>query len=239
MKLWSITHRGAVREQNQDACRFAPVSDISALVAVCDGMGGALSGDVASRMAIDLFFDTFLASIPEDPIPVRLESAASVANAAVYKRASTDERCTGMGTTLVAALVQSGAAWIINEGDSRAYHISHNAITQITKDHSVVADLLAGGNLTAEEAKNYPYRNLITRALGAEDQLRADFYQIPFVAGEYLLLCSDGLSNILTNEEIHHQIIFGGMDDQCCERLLELALARGARDNVTVLLVAF
>lgn len=238
MNIWSTTHRGAVREQNQDCCRYTQLSETCLLAAVCDGMGGALSGDVASRMAVDLFFDSFLANVNEEEIPLRLEGAASTANSAVYQRATTDTLCTGMGTTLVATFVDQDEIWVINEGDSRAYFVDQNEITQITKDHSVVADLLEEGTLTQEEAKNYPYRNLITRALGAESSLRADYFHRTVTEGDYILLCSDGLSNLFSNEELHHQIVYGGVDDQCCHRLLELALSRGARDNVTAVLIA-
>lgn len=239
MDAWSITHRGAVRSQNQDACRYHLLGDGSILAVVCDGMGGALSGDIASNMAVECFFEEYFKGMPtwnETPRE-HLERAATYANQKVFHRAQTDRTCTGMGTTLVAVLASSSEALLLNEGDSRAYFLSPHQISRITRDHSLLEDLVAQGNLTLEEAKHYPYRNVITRALGAEEELRTDFYVQPMKSGDFLLLCSDGLSNVVSQEEMAHQVFFGGEIEYCCTRLLELALERGAPDNVTVLLI--
>ena len=142
-----------------------------------------------------------------------------------------------MGTTLVAAMVDRHCANLINVRDSRAYQISESGIKQITRDHSVVEDLVISGQLTREEARNHPRKNLITRALGCEPQLRADLFRVEVREGDRLLLCSDGLSNLVTEQEILYEVIHGGQDDTCCQRLLEIALHRGAPDNVTVVLV--
>ena len=237
MHTWGITHRGVVRQQNQDAFDTRLMDDGRAIVIVCDGMGGARAGNVASSMAVELFMEQFTQtdSIQNDGDRMRL--AAETANREVYQRAITDPDCMGMGTTLVAALAGEHTAVILNEGDSRAYHINQNGISLITRDHSLVEDMVERGELTRDQARTHPHKNLITRALGAESVLMADcFYQNLF-PGDYLLLCSDGLSNIVTEQEMLYEVIHGGENEDCCQRLLDIALERGAPDNVTVVLV--
>lgn len=240
MDVWSITHRGAVREQNQDACRYHMMGNGDVLALVCDGMGGARSGDIASTMAVEAFFEEYFSGTPAwgETAQGHLERAATFANSRVFHRAQTDINCTGMGTTLVAALASPEQALVLNEGDSRAYHLTApDQIRQITRDHSLVEDLVAQGGITPEEAQNYPLRNVITRALGAELDLRTDFFVQPVQPGDVILLCSDGLSNVVSNAEISQQVFYGGEIEHCCGRLLEMALQRGAPDNVTVALI--
>ena len=142
-----------------------------------------------------------------------------------------------MGTTMVAALAGAAEAVILNEGDSRAYHINSEGIVLVTRDHSLVEDLVERGELTREQARTHPHKNLITRALGAEPELRADCFRQPLAEGDYLLLCSDGLSNVVNEQEMLYEVVHGGAPEQCCNRLLEIALSRSAPDNVTVVLV--
>lgn len=238
MDAWSITHRGAVREQNQDACRYHLMGD-SVLALVCDGMGGARSGDIASNMAVETFFEEYFTGlgIQSETIQRRLERSAALANSRVFYKAQNDMNCAGMGTTLVATLVFAQEAFVLNEGDSRAYHLSKNSIRQVTRDHSLVEDLIDQGGITREQAQDYPLRNVITRALGAELDLRTDFFHLHVQPGDYLLLCSDGLSNVISDQEMAQQVFHGGPAEECCKRLLELALDRGAPDNVTAILV--
>ena len=235
MQYWGMTDRGVIRTQNQDAFATRTLSDGGVLAVVCDGMGGARAGNVASTMTIELFADRLEHLSGNDDH--RMGEAAMEANDAVFQRAITDDDCAGMGTTLVAALVKSGHATILNVGDSRAYHINEKGIAQITRDHSVVEDMVSSGQLTREEARNHPRKNLITRALGCEPQLRADLFHVELAEGDRLLLCSDGLSNLVAEQEMLYEVIHGGQDDTCCQRLLEIALHRGAPDNVTVVLV--
>ena len=235
MQYWGITDRGAVRSQNQDTYAFKTLEDGRVLVLVCDGMGGARAGNVASTLAAQSFVDAF--DMVDGDDEKRLGDAAIRANELVFHRAMLDSDCTGMGTTLVAALVGKERAAVLNVGDSRAYHITERGIRQITRDHSVVEDLVVSGRLTREEARNHPRKNLITRALGCEAQLRADLFRQDVAEGEWLLLCSDGLSNLVAEQEILYEVIHGGDSDSCCQRLLEIALHRGAPDNVTVVLV--
>ncbi len=234
MKVWGLTHRGAVRGQNQDSFTTQTLPDGRIVALVCDGMGGARAGNVASSMAAALFMEEFLGSSGADE--ARMLQAAGRANREIFQRALDEPECSGMGTTLVAALAGEESAVILNEGDSRAYHIGRDGILRVTRDHSVVEDLVQRGELTREEARTHPHKNLITRALGADAELQADVFHRPLEPGDSLLLCSDGLSNLFREEELLAQVN-APEPERCCERLLEQALERGAPDNVTVVLI--
>lgn len=238
MNVWGITDRGVIREQNQDAFAHQVLPDGRVLALVCDGMGGARAGNVASTMAVDIIMDEFLAEEERSRTLERLKAAATSANRRIFQRAAGEERCAGMGTTLVAALADGEEALILNEGDSRAYHLSEEGgIVRVTRDHSLVEDLVERGELTRDQARCHPHKNLITRALGAEPVLMADCFRQPLSPGDYLLLCSDGLSNVVDEQEMLYEVIHGGEAETCCQRLLEVALDRGAPDNVTVVLI--
>ena len=235
MEAWGLTHRGAVRQQNQDAFAIRDLPDGRVIALVCDGMGGARAGNIASAMAVKLFTEEFLRTSGREE--ERMRKAAALANREVFQRSLRDEDCAGMGTTLVAALAGEGGAVILNEGDSRAYHIDQEGIVLVTRDHSLVADLVERGELTREEARRHPNKNLITRALGADPDLMADCFRQPMAPGDYLLLCSDGLSNVVEEQEMLYEVIHGEGDESCCQRLLDIALSRGAPDNVTAVLI--
>ena len=237
MHVWGITHRGAIRQQNQDSYASQILDDGRVVALVCDGMGGARAGNIASAMAVETFMKRFLAAHGHTSDQERMREAASLANSEVFQKATSDVSCAGMGTTLVAALAGEEEAVILNVGDSRAYHINQNGIALITRDHSLVEDMVERGELTREQARTHPHKNLITRALGAEPVLLADCFRQPLQPGEYLLLCSDGLSNVVTDQEILYEVIHGGQEDTCCQRLLDITLHRGAPDNVTVVLI--
>ena len=235
MEAWGLTHRGAVRQQNQDAFAIRNLPDGRVIALVCDGMGGARAGNIASAMAVKLFTEEFLRTSGREE--ERMRKAAALANREVFQRSLRDEDCAGMGTTLVAALAGEGGAVILNEGDSRAYHINQAGIALITRDHSLVEDLVERGQLTREEAKRHPNKHFITRALGADPDLMADCFRQPMAHGDYLLLCSDGLSNVVEEQEMLYEVIHGEGDEGCCQRLLDIALSRGAPDNVTAVLI--
>ena len=165
-----------------------------------------------------------------------LLAAAEDANRVVYLKAETDRDCVGMGTTLVGMILRGTTLWVVNVGDSRAYHITKQAIRRITRDHSVVEDLVAKGDLTPEQARNHPQKNLITRALGTARRVKADLFQETVAEGDYLLLCSDGLINEVTDQEIHREVLAGGTPQEICQRLMTRTLDSGAPDNVTVVL---
>lgn len=235
MQFWGITDQGAVRSQNQDSYDIQKLNDGRVLAVVCDGMGGARAGNVASAMTVEIFIDAVSSTSGDDDH--RMGQAAIRANDLVFRRAITDDDCAGMGTTLVAALVGNDQACLLNVGDSRAYFVNESGIRQVTRDHSVVEDLVISGQLTREEARNHPRKNLITRALGCEPQLRADLFHLDVKEDDRLVLCSDGLSNLVTEQEILYEVIHGGDDESCCRRLLDIAMHRGAPDNVTVVLI--
>ena len=235
---WGITDKGVIRSQNQDGYYLDVPSEHLAVGVVCDGMGGAKAGNIASLVAVETFVDTLKHLQPDqgEAPAAALEQAASAANAAVYQRACADPDCRGMGTTMVAALIMERTAYLLNIGDSRAYHIDRDGITRLTRDHSVVEDMVARGDITPEQARTHPRKNLITRALAAEEHSRADLYERQLKSGDFLLLCSDGLSNIVTDQEILYEVIHGGEARECCQRLLDIVLSRGAPDNVTAVL---
>lgn len=235
---WGVTDKGAIRTQNQDGYYLDIPSEHLAVGVVCDGMGGAKAGNIASLIAVETFVDTLQSMQPERESgpPAVLSQAAAAANSAVFRRACADPDCRGMGTTMVAVLIVEDIAYLLNIGDSRAYYINGDGITRLTRDHSVVEDMVARGDITPEEARTHPRKNLITRALGAEEEIRADLYEKQLQSGDYLLLCSDGLSNIVTDQEILYEVIHGGEAAGCCQRLLDITLSRGAPDNVTAVL---
>lgn len=235
MQVWGITHQGGVRPQNQDSFAEEQLEDGRILAIVCDGMGGARAGNIASSMAVDIFMHQFRQGSGDDR--ERMQEAASCANYQIYQRAASELNCHGMGTTLVAALVDNQKAMILNEGDSRAYHICQEGIALITRDHSYVEDLVIQGKLSREEARRHPNKSWLTRAVGSEPMLMADYFQRSIAAGEYILLCSDGLSNTVTEQEMLYEVIHGASDETCCQRLLDIALRRGAPDNVTAVLI--
>lgn len=240
MRAWGITHRGAVREENQDAFHFALSSGNMAFGVVCDGMGGARGGNVASRMAVDCFAQQVLPALnpgmEDAALRELLNRAAELANEALYKRSREDSALCGMGTTLVATVVEQNRALVLNVGDSRAYHLAPGAVTRLTNDHSVVEDMVKRGKITPEQARIHPQKHLITRALGADETVECDLFAADVVEGDFLLLCSDGLVNVVSDQEILYEVLHGGEPDHCCERLLQITLSRGAPDNVTVLL---
>ena len=241
MEYWGLTDIGKVRAQNQDAFRIEELDRHTVLAAVCDGMGGAKSGNIASRLAIDVFTDEVLRaykpSMSWEQVEQLLQNAVKLANFTVFDQARQFEEFEGMGTTLVAALVSGKTAAVINVGDSRCYHITQDDIRRVTVDHSVVQMMVDRGEITAEEARVYPGRNFITRAVGTEPTVESDVFSVRLERGDALLLSSDGLHNEVDDQEILFEVVHGVNNDNCCQRLLDIANMRGAPDNVTCALV--
>lgn len=242
MKVYGLTDRGMVRSENQDCFRSDLRGDGELLTLVlCDGMGGALAGSVASALAADTFLYHAANSLDEsstaDDMHKILRDAINYANIKVYDRAFADFSCMGMGSTLVGLLVNSKRACIANVGDSRAYLVTKRKAQQITNDHSLVAELVEQKKITRSEARNHPQKNIITRAVGVEASVSADLFDVKLGAEARLLLCSDGLTNVVTDEEI--RLVCANNDDieRACSTLLDLAIKRGAPDNVTSVLV--
>ncbi len=240
MQYWGVTDPGCTRTQNQDAFQIEKLDRNTILCIVCDGMGGAKSGNVASNLAVDVFVQevkrTWVSGMDVEKSDQMLKNAVKLANFTVYDQARQFEEFSGMGTTLVAALIHGKYATIVNIGDSRAYSIKSDGVRQLTVDHSLVQMMIARGELTPEQARSYPGKNLITRAIGTEAVVECDIYHRKLESGECLLLCTDGLSNLVDEQEILFEIVHGTNRQSGCERLLEIAKNRGAPDNVTCLL---
>ena len=239
MNSWAITDKGITRAQNQDAyyCYCDPEKKL-ALNIVCDGMGGANAGNVASQLATQLFVDELNQSYSSlcTDIGDLLQNALRRVNRLVFEKSIESSELRGMGTTLVASVVVDNQVTVINVGDSRAYRISGSTITQITKDHSVVEELIDLGDITREEAKRHPSRNLITRAVGTAPIVESDIFRLAVQDGDAILLCSDGLSNVVSDEEMLAVVHTEPSGEACCRKMVDLVLTRGAPDNVTVAL---
>lgn len=241
MNVFGITHRGAVRNENQDRLRYSQMGGGELLTAVlCDGMGGAQAGSVASTIASDTFMSHAANSLDESSTPndmhMILTEAVNYANIKVYDRAFADFSCMGMGSTLVGMLINGKRACVVNVGDSRAYLIGKRRITQITRDHSLVEDMVSRGKITRAQAQNHPQKNIITRAIGVEASVTSDLFDVKLSSGNRILLCSDGLSNLVSSEEM---LLISGNNqnlEKACDALLDLAMKRGAPDNITVLI---
>lgn len=241
MQYWGISDPGCIRPQNQDSYQIEVLDRNTLLCVVCDGMGGAKSGNVASNLAVDVFVQevkrTWTADMDPDKQDQMLRNAVKLANFTVYDQAKQFEEFTGMGTTLVAALIQPQFTAVVNVGDSRAYSVKNDGVSQITVDHSLVQMMIRRGELTPEQARNYPGKNLITRAIGTEAVVECDIFHRRTQSGECLLLCTDGLSNMVDEQEILFEVVHGANRQSSCQRLLEIAKNRGAPDNVTCVLI--
>ncbi len=236
MQIFGKTDRGKVRSDNQDAFFTGALTDNIKLAVVCDGMGGAKAGNVASSMAVkhisEYIINSFRPSLSADGIIKIINNAVVSANIVLYDAANSHAELKGMGTTAVVAVVCDSSVYICNIGDSRAYKINSNGISQITRDHSVVQSLVESGELTAEEARVHPDKNVITRALGTEKNVVCDCYEIGFDKDDILLICTDGLTNFLDNESIL-KYIRNSEISSVCEKLINAANMSGGGDNIT------
>ena len=237
MKHWEITDTGLIRHENQDAFGFAQLPGGYAVAVVCDGMGGVAGGSIASTVAVETFIRTLTETGHSGHLDRAVQEAVTAANAAIRQRAAGHPELKSMGTTLVSALVKGDKVLISNVGDSRAYLAGADGLRQISRDHSLVEDLVERGELTRDQARVHPHKNLITRALGPDISADCDGYICPMNAGEYLLLCSDGLVNTVTDQEMLFEVIHGDGPDTCLDRLLAIARSQGAPDNVTAVLM--
>ena len=240
MKVCGKTDVGLRRHENQDT--FAVEQGEKLLIAVvCDGMGGAEGGQIASSLAVETFMQEIRALLRADMTARQLRELASFcvakANTAVYQHALQDPAYQGMGTTLVSAVAGERDAVICNIGDSRAYLIHNGEMTRITHDHSVVQTLVENGDITAEEARTHPNRNLITRALGPDETTLCDAFDVSFAHGDKILLCTDGLVVTATDEEICRIVCADKRAEEKLDDLIALAKAQGAPDNVTAVLI--
>lgn len=239
MRIFSKTDCGKVRKINQDAFFATVLPDGAALAVVCDGMGGANAGDLASKTAVEVIsqyiINAYSTSMDTNALLNLIKNSIISANIDVYDISLKNSDLSGMGTTAVVAVVREKQVIICNVGDSRAYLLS-DKLKQITRDHSVVQTLLESGKLTEEEARVHPDKNVITRALGVEENIIPDDYCIPLQKGEYILLCTDGLSNYVDSETIY-DIVKNNDINKVTQLLVDKANSAGGRDNVTVVAV--
>lgn len=241
MKISAGTDIGKIRATNQDSYEIGELPDGGAWAVVCDGMGGHAGGHVASRMAVDRIAkdirENFRNGMSPSSVKNILESSIVAANLEIYDRSQNDDEVRGMGTTAVAAVCTGENCVIANVGDSRCYKLSAEGVTQITKDHSLVQEMVDAGLITPEQAAMHPRKNVITRALGIEEDVAVDFTELSLAVGDMLLLCSDGLSNLVTNEEMTACTSDGNIFDYA-ERLIGLANEKGGQDNITAVIIA-
>ena len=241
MQYWGITDPGCVRAQNQDTYLVEVLDKNTLLCVVCDGMGGAKSGNVASTLAADVFVQevkrTWTPDMDPEKLDQMLRNAVKLANFTVYDQAQQFEEFSGMGTTMVALLIQGKFATVVNVGDSRAYSLDSDGVRQLTTDHSLVQMMIRHGELTPEQAKSYPGKNLITRAIGTDSVVHCDIFHRKAEHDECFLLCTDGLSNLVDEQEFLFEVVHGESRQQCCQRLLDIAKNRGAPDNITSVLI--
>ncbi len=244
MQTWSASDVGVSRRDspNEDTALLETLPDGSVLAAVCDGMGGANAGEVASSMAAEALREVFGGGVrhwDQKTVCKKLIAGADEANRRVYDEAISRPELKGMGTTIVAAAVHpDGRAVVCNIGDSRAYHLTEFGMSQITVDHSLVSEMIRRGELTRGEAHRHPSRNLITRAVGVDPEVKCDTYYCAVKPGEYILLCSDGLHDQVSEPEIWYEVFESGRPEDACRNLVEVANNRGGRDNVTIILIA-
>ena len=224
------TDRGLVRKENEDA--FCIEEDLG-LLAIADGMGGHASGEVASRMAIEILKESLKKE--GQPLPGRLSSGVRLANRTIYDAAQSQSQLNGMGTTLTALQLEGNRLSIAHVGDSRAYLIRGGVIEQITDDHTIISEQVARGMMTKEEAARSDMRNILSRALGIAPEVDVDMEELTVSEGDQLVLCSDGLSELISEDEILSEVQSTKRPDLACNELVNLANQRGGEDNVTVI----
>lgn len=237
LKTFSITDIGRRRKLNQDYIYTSeqPVGDLPNLFIVADGMGGHKAGDYASKCAVETIVREISVSSGSNPVHI-LGRAIETANECVRQKATEDEGLYGMGTTVVAATIQGNFLKVANVGDSRLYVVGRD-MKQITRDHSLVEEMVRMGGIDRESARNHPDKNIITRAIGASDTVEVDYFTVELTQGDIVLMCSDGLTNMLEDEEI--RMILHGQRDivEKAQELVKAANNNGGKDNIAVVLI--
>lgn len=239
IQSFSITDIGKMRNMNQDLVYSTdePLGNLPNLYIVADGMGGHKAGDYAARLTISTMLET-IAQLQDADAESLLDKAITIANKEVYQCASAHETLEGMGTTVVAASIDGTKMTIANVGDSRLYLCRGGVIRQITRDHSLVEEMIRRGGLKREDARNHPDKNVITRAVGVEDTVRIDFFELTLQEKDLVLLCTDGLTNMLEDETIYEVAMGAGSLEERAKELVHRANENGGRDNISVILVS-
>ena len=233
-----LTDIGRARSQNQDAV-FATdeaVGSLPNLFVVADGMGGHKAGEYASNQAIALV-KREVASDTESELVQIINQGITTANNSIYEEAAQDATKSGMGTTMVVATIFDHHMCVGNVGDSRLYVYREGQLQQITQDHSVVGEMVRKGEMPKEQARNHPKRNLITRAVGAEKEIRVDFFDETLADGDLVLMCTDGLTSMVEEKQIEEVLASAVSLQEKANRLVELANDNGGRDNITIIII--
>jgi protein phosphatase len=232
----AVTDRGRKRPSNEDAFGFSVEAGV---YVVCDGMGGAAAGEIASSLAVDEVLRLLKErnQESESELPAAAESAVTAANEAIFSRAQRNHRLSGMGTTLVVMTTQEQHVWILNIGDSRCYLMRSGKLEQLTRDHSLVEEQVRLGRMTPREALQSPLKNVITRALGTQSQVRPDIFELDAEPGDIFLLCSDGLTRELPDNIIENLLNCDLGLEEMAGQLVEAAKRAGGHDNITCMLV--
>lgn len=236
----AASDRGRKRPSNEDAFGFSVEHGV---YLVCDGMGGAAAGEIASSLAVDEILRMLERHSGNQggpktaSMPLLAEEAILAANEAIFSRSQRNYRLSGMGTTLVGLLVDERRAWVFNVGDSRCYRLRKRRLEQITADHSLVEEQVRLGRMTRSEALRSPLKNVITRALGTQSRVTPDIFELEAEPGDMFLLCSDGLTRELTDPLIESLLAIDLPLETLCVRLVEAAKKAGGHDNITAILV--
>ncbi len=237
LRSYAITDIGLGRQLNQDFIFLSdtPVGNLPNVFIVADGMGGHKAGDFASRYAVETIVDEIKSSEEKEPADI-LKKAIDKANAYTRQKSSEDYKLAGMGTTVVIATCIGQNLEVANVGDSRLYLVN-DKIEQITIDHSLVEEMVRNGSIDREAARNHPKKNIITRAIGAQDIVEADFFKLEISVGDMVLLCSDGLTNMVEDENIQRILKGDGSLKEKAEELVRAANNNGGRDNISLIII--
>lgn len=238
LKAFAITDVGIKRQLNEDSVcvKEGQIGLLPNFFVVADGMGGHKAGDRASKETVEIMLDSIVKSREKEPKKILLK-AVEMANLKVFREARDSDELEGMGTTVVAATIENGKLIAMNVGDSRLYLISRDEIRQVTIDHSLVEELVRKGVITRDRARNHPKKNIITRAVGVSATVEPDFFEVELKAGDVILMCSDGLSNMLEDEELRRIASCEGTLEEKARLLVDKANGNGGKDNISVILV--
>ena len=237
LKAWGMKDIGKCREINQDYIFVSeePIGNLPNLFLVADGMGGHKAGDLASEYTVAKVQEAVSKSMQTIPYQI-LKGAFQYANQKLLEKAGESDSYKGMGTTLVAATVKKDAVYVVNVGDSRLYKIG-DKIEQITEDHSLVEEMVRMGEISKEQARNHPDKNIITKAMGVSDTVEPDYFDTDLQKGECLLMCSDGLTNMVSDRQIKEIVELRTDLESCAKELIRAANQNGGRDNIAVVLI--
>lgn len=240
MNIYSRSDIGLIRDSNQDSFKTKRISENAVLSTVCDGMGGVNGGNIASKIAVDEITNYFLSNYNDDmsdnEIKNLLENAVYSANLKIYNKSKEDQSLEGMGTTAVASLIRGNKLFVVHVGDSRAYIINNNEIKKLTIDHSIVQEMVSNGEITENEARVHPNKNIITKALGVSKNIDPDYISVDILDDDVLLICTDGLTNYIEDDKLL-SMFKSYKIDVLPDKLISYAKEMGGSDNITLVIV--